>query len=248
MNDVSVEKLTKQPVPAADSIDLWWLPYAASGEANPLHLNALSPAELARAARYKVEQVQRAFIYFRWAMRACLASYAGISPQEVPLGVGEFGKPFWVHAVNGVRLEFNLSHNSTCGLLAVSNAGEVGVDIECIEPHVNYALLTREVLSSAEYNEFDTLPPSLQPEFLLQAWTCKEAFLKAQAIGLALPLRDVTINRGTHGACVVECAGVVKDEFPWRLKSWSPHVGTFAAVAYRGTKRRINEKSIAVKS
>ena len=242
MNELLAAMPATQPLPATGTIDLWWLPYIPGCDLHELARQTLVSEELLRAERFKVEHARQAFIFYRVALRSCLARYAGIEPREVPLGVGPFGKPLWERSMNGVQLEFNLSHTSTCGLLAVASSGEVGVDVEQLDSRTNVTLLAREILSAAEKSYFAALAESEQAAFLLQTWTCKEAFLKARGLGLAVSLHDITIKSGRE---IMVANDPQEDGSGWQLASWSPQLNLFAAVAYRGEVRRIHELDAA---
>src|SRR5688572_10678657 len=141
----------------------------------------LSSAERQRARRLRVKQRRESFIYNRALTRHILASYAGISPQCVPLTTSPAGKPLWddqaASASNG--LSFNLSHRGDLAILAVSQSRTVGVDLEVLDPDNNYDAIARQALSPRELALYDQLRPEEHPAAVLRTWTCKEAFLKA---------------------------------------------------------------------
>ncbi len=56
-------------------------------------------------------------------LQAILAARLGRPPQ---VAIGPHGKPYLV----GKELEFNASHSGALGLIAVSDAGPIGVDVE----------------------------------------------------------------------------------------------------------------------
>jgi 4'-phosphopantetheinyl transferase len=228
------DPLLARNLPAAHAVEVWWLPYWEPVEFSSAEV-ILSTDELQRAAQYKVEQARREFMYYRVAMRQCLASYAQITPREVPLSTGPFGKPVWLPEMNGVRVEFNLSHTKSCGLLAVTRDTPVGVDVEYLDPLVDYRCLARDLLSPSEYSEFNDLSATLQPAFLLRRWTCKEAWLKAQAIGLSVLLPEVTMKEASGGIFQAVVASGTQLDVDWSIRSWCPTPNIFAAVAYRPT-------------
>jgi 4'-phosphopantetheinyl transferase len=93
----------------------------------------------------------------------------------------------------GNALHFNLSHRPGWALLAVTDVGLTGADIEPLAPLAEAAALIKELFSPPEQ-------PALQaaaladywPLFYL-IWTRKEAYAKAQGMGLALPFAAFSV-------------------------------------------------------
>ena len=97
-----------------------------------------------------------------------------------PIARGEKGKPFFPDRPHH---RFNLSHSGTLVLCALSDEGEVGVDVEAVRPH--RAGLPRYVMSEEEFASFDG-----SWEDFTRIWTLKEAYAKQQG-GSVFPPRTV---------------------------------------------------------
>lgn len=80
----------------------------------------------------------------------------------------EQGKPFFPEQP---RLRFNLSHSGGLALCALSDEGEVGVDIELVK--IRRPGLPRYVMSDAEFAAFDG-----SWEDFTRIWTLKESYTK----------------------------------------------------------------------
>lgn len=187
----------------------------------------LSADEQARADRFKVRSRRESFISWRAGLRAALAAYAGVEPQEVPLEATAEGKPFW-----RLPLSFNLTHRGPLALLAVSAGRTVGIDLEVIDARTNYDAVACQALSPCELTKYEGLPRADRPAALLRAWTRKEAFLKALGVAMGRPLSAVEVTFLMDEPPQVLATG--DDAEPaeaWRLESWSPAAGQFAAVA-----------------
>jgi 4'-phosphopantetheinyl transferase len=145
----------------------------------------LSSDELARAARFHFERDRTRFSVARAALREILAHYLGTGPAEIAFVYGDHGKP--ALAPYG-DLHFNLSHSHDLALCAVTRGREVGVDVERIRE-----LDDLEGIATATFSqrERETLAQLAGPERLagfFNAWTRKEAFVKALGEGLSHPL------------------------------------------------------------
>jgi 4'-phosphopantetheinyl transferase len=96
------------------------------------------------------------------------------------------GKPF----IPG-GLEFNISHSEEMVVLAVTQSGAVGIDIEKIRP-VNiddYLQYVPEVACLRENYDVDQVN-----NLFFDCWTKKEAVLKGYGKGLLAPLEQVIIS------------------------------------------------------
>ena len=75
--------------------------------------------------------------------------------------------------------EFSLSHSRNLACVAVSKT-VIGVDVEKIEK--TKVDLSKEILSDSEYAEYSNLSESEKIEFIINAWTKKEALFKSKNI------------------------------------------------------------------
>ena len=87
------------------------------------------------------------------------------------------GKPFFP---DRPQLRFNLSHSGEWVLCALSDEGEVGVDIEAIRPRKDG--LPRYAMTDEEFASFDG-----SWEDFFRIWTLKEAYVKYQGGSIANP-------------------------------------------------------------
>lgn len=153
-----------------------------------LHLDALDPefelldpSERARAVRFATPQLQRRFIAAHAALRRLLAAAAGEAPEALRIEPDPSGKP---QLPDHPGLHFSLSHCGGQALLALDVA-PVGVDIEAWIQR-DTEVLARQILAARELVEWLRLPQSHRVEALTEAWTRKEAALKACGFGLRI--------------------------------------------------------------
>lgn len=141
--------------------------------------DSLSPAERARAARFKFPDDARRWTAARGWLRHVLGEALGVAPAAVPIPTGP-GKP----RVEGVC--FNLAHAGELAVIAVADH-EVGIDIEPLDAGPA-ALEAASVACTPEESAFlARLPPEEAAPVFLSWWTAKEAYLKATGEGLAFP-------------------------------------------------------------
>lgn len=178
---------------AHDGLKLWWVdldqhPDFASS-------NWLSPAELARAGRFRFERDAARYKTGRALLRGVLAAHLGCTPSAVSIDTGEHGKPF---VVGGSGLHFNLSHSANLALLGLGECLPIGVDVES-PAHVfeDFESTARVCFTQAELVELQTYPAAQRFAAFLRGWTRKEACLKAIGTGLSVEPTRVDAGLGT---------------------------------------------------
>jgi 4'-phosphopantetheinyl transferase len=154
------------------------------------HADVLSADENARAARLR-RPADRDRFRTAWVLtRYALAERIGTEPGALEFvrtcrtcGQSGHGKPALADDGKG-RWEFSLSHSHGYVMLAVSDAGPVGVDIEKAgDQLMEVAAMVRgpgEIAGTAEE--------------VLWLWVRKEAALKATGDGLAVPMTSFTVD------------------------------------------------------
>ncbi|MFZ9596504.1 MAG: 4'-phosphopantetheinyl transferase family protein [Bdellovibrionia bacterium] len=141
----------------------------------------LNPSELNRAqARIRSED-QTHFILTRAALKSLLSRYLRIPPKKISFQTTHRGKPFLDCSSEGSpTLSFNLSHSSGKALLALAlGHHRIGVDLEKIRPLQARNALFQRYLSPREQAHLKHLPHAQQDAFFFQAWSAKEALIKA---------------------------------------------------------------------
>jgi 4'-phosphopantetheinyl transferase len=109
------------------------------------------------------------------------------------------GKPFLTRELRDrSAITFNLSHAHDRALIAVSQAQEVGVDLEFIRSDVNVAKLSERYFTRAEHTAIMQATEEQRASRFFRFWVAKEALLKAQGIGLR-GLPDCEICLETDG-------------------------------------------------
>lgn len=149
----------------------------------------LRAEEVQRAQRFARHEDRVRFVATRAALRRLLAERLGRRPQDLRIVYGAHGKPRLAQACGSdSRLEFSVSHSGAHALMAISSRRAVGVDIERCDPSLDVTALEQHVLSLRERQD-----AGCRLDFF-ERWVVKEAVLKASGIGLAGPLRQVSVE------------------------------------------------------
>jgi 4'-phosphopantetheinyl transferase len=223
---------------APDEVHVWQFSLEQPAEVRQSLALYLSAEEAERAGRFYFERHRRHFIVAHGFMRMILGSYLEVTAAQVQFTFGSHGKP--ALAGHERDLRFNLSHTGELALLAVSYGREVGVDIEQIRSLDDAASIAGRFFSAAENRAWLAVPDEQKPAAFFNAWTRKEAFIKALGDGLSYPLDrfDVSLAPG-QPARLLRVAGEPEATSRWRIEALEPAPGYAAAVAVAGHDWRL---------
>lgn len=178
----------------------------------------LDSAELARAERFHCPGDRQRFLASRGALRQILARAANLPPSSIRYRHGPHGKP----RLRSGNLHFSLSRSGDLAVAAVSDDGELGIDIERVTANPNADESAALVLSPEEAMELGKLAPPEQPKAFFQFWTCKEAYLKAIGTGLQFPPKAVSIELSATGARLPRLRAGAEGFGDWALTFLDP--------------------------
>ena len=200
--------------------------------------NLLSEDEQQRASRFHFEVDRRRFTMARASVRAILAAYARTDPRQLMFVYSPQGKPSLAKKSDDIR--FNISHSGRLGLLAVTLAREIGADIEAMRSDVETDKLAERFFSPHEREALRSLPAGDRPAAFYRCWTSKEAFLKADGIGLSRSLSsfDVEVNP-QRPARLLATRPDASEQQRWFLHGIETEAGYAAAVAVEGVSSAI---------
>ncbi len=194
----------------------------------------LSGEERDRAARFHFDRDRHRFQVARGALRHLLGRYLAVDPRRVEIRLLPGGKPI-LGTGDDVPLRFNVSHSGPLALIALARGREVGVDLEAERPLSDMTSLAESTFSPVEVAAWRALAPADRPAAFFQAWTRKEAFLKATGEGLlrALDSFDVALGPG-EPARLLRVEGPPGELERWRLVALDVPRGYHAALAIEG--------------
>ncbi|GAA2958807.1 4'-phosphopantetheinyl transferase family protein [Streptomyces enissocaesilis] len=170
------------------------------------------------------------------AVRRVLSRYLGVAPAGIRFGTEpcpwcadpDHGRPVVVGPPTA--LDFNLSHAGPHWVLAVTTAGQVGVDVEDGRSG-SPAGAASLVMSESELTHLNSLvDDGARQAAFLRCWTRKEAVVKAIGTGITADLKALEVRPEQAGPLVVrgsEPAGA--DD--WLVQDLPSGRGLFVALA-----------------
>lgn len=173
---------------------MWHVRLDVREEWRPRLVRSLSDDERARAARYGVPLLADRFTIRRGWLRYLLSHRLVVSSASLQILENPSGKPF---LAGFPTLFFSASSRENDALIAISDAGEVGVDIEAVTDFDPETM--RHILTDAEYARLTGAEPTERPRLFTQFWCAKEAAAKALGRGMAIPFGSLEVEE----ACVV---------------------------------------------
>jgi 4'-phosphopantetheinyl transferase len=224
-------------------VQLWNVRLEASENTFARGFCWLSPDEVERAERFRFDQHRRAFVLGRAALRALIASYLRIEPQEASFTYGLKGKP--ALAVAPCPLSFNVSNSGDLAAYAFALDCEIGVDVEHRRRLLEIEGIARRFFASDEVAELMALSEGERPEGFFNCWTRKEAYIKAVGDGLSVPLDsfEVTLQPGVP-ARMISLDGSAAAAERWTLHAFTPAPDYAGAIAYQDRERPLTVHSL----
>ena len=219
----------------AASVHVWRIGLDVPDEEQARRAAALSPDEIARAERFRVERDRRCWIAARGAVRAILAGYLGCRASSLTFRIGPHGKPALDGPPAAERLEFNVSHSGNLALCAVARARAVGVDVEAIRPDFASLDVARRFFSGTEFAALEALPRGERVAAFFACWTRKEAYMKARGTGIALGLDRFEVSLAPdRPAALLATHDEPAAAAHWRLAALDPGDGYAGAIVTEG--------------
>jgi 4'-phosphopantetheinyl transferase len=197
----------------------------------------LSTAEVERAARYESNLHRACFLQRRTAQRIVLAAYLDISPQDVVYETNEFGKPSVRFGQGSTELSFNASHSGTIALIAIVRSGRIGVDVERLRPSAEDEAVATRFFTTREAAKLAALSAEDRITGFFNAWTRKEALVKALGRGLSIPLDSFEVSlRPDEPPAILRWNVPSAAPVRWRMHHLEPAPGYVAAVVFENER------------
>jgi 4'-phosphopantetheinyl transferase len=190
MNGGARSRLLKARMKSEGIVTVWIWPLVVSAARLAVFRETLSPDELARVGKMRLETAALEFIVGRGMTRELLAAECGCAASEITFGTGKHGKP---HVEPASRdFAFNLSHSGGYCALALGRFSRIGVDIEAVRPTVGD--IAKSVFTPREAHQYETVPLADRMPVFFRGWVAKEAYLKATGDGLAGGLKSLELD------------------------------------------------------
>ncbi len=216
----------------SNEIHIWQFPLNVPESTLDRYTELLSTDEKQKAGRFHFQRDNRRFTVTRATMRSILGSYVQFGPRELRFRYSEHGKPQIKNPARDIR--FNVSHSGEEAVVAVTSGRETGVDVEQIRDNVEIDSLAERFFSTTEKDFLRGLPHEKKLSTFFRFWTCKEAFLKAQAVGLTRSLASFTVDLTTIRPSLLAAAETRGEESQWSLLELACQPGYASALAVEG--------------
>lgn len=218
---------------ASGEVHLWLAKITAPAAQYEHDWPLLSADEKQRAKRLVQVESQQKFVMTRGILRQLLANYLNLPANEIGFDYGAKGKPSVCAKQNAAHLAFNVSDSGDYALFAFTLSGNVGVDIEKINPKLNFFEIATRYFSNTECEALQKLPQALQNQAFFQAWTAKEAILKGLGLGLSVGLDQFSVTLDPRQPLRL-LSSQVFDAAIWQLRRIDGIAGYQAALAIDG--------------
>lgn len=216
---------------AWDEIAVW------QAETNAWVEPCLSEDEQRRAESLRHPRAKQQFITGRSLLRHILAHYLDQMPNDLRFTYGPHGKP----ALQGGQMEFNLSHDEDCILIAITRQRphRIGIDVqhaERIRSTEDISRMARHFFSPLEIETFSQLSPTQQQAAFWRGWVRKEAFIKAVGGGFGSLSRYVSVSlHPNEPAKLLSCPAQFGSPDQWLLYDLYPGDAYLACCAVEQT-------------
>ena len=173
-----------------NTVDLWSI-YLPDVQSELAHARmTLHQHEIVRAEKFIKPADRDHSILCRGLLRKILANYLRITPKSLCFEHNENGKPFLKES----PLFFNVSHSHHRLLIAVTMEGEIGVDIEFCRTDIHPDAISARWFSTEEQEFLQSAEN--KPEVCFTIWSKKEAYIKAQGLGIFHDLQSFSVPLG----------------------------------------------------
>ena len=182
-----------------DRIDIWAASTDATDKMVRILAKDLGASELQRASAFRHSLERNRFIARRHLLRSIIGCYLNVDATAVEFNNTARGKPTLGGDFADAGLHFNVAHSDGLAVVAISNVGAIGVDVEKIRRFDEIEQLVESCFSHRERTAFGLVPPNEKSAAFFRLWTRKEALLKANGDGIGRSL-DIEVPFDSHEA------------------------------------------------
>lgn len=220
-------------------VDVWRVSLDLQPDSVKSAESTLSADETERASRFHFDKDRLRFIAAHGSLRDILSRYLQCEPYQLSFSRNEYGKPFLTRKTTEVvttkKIEFNLSHSGNYALIAVALERKVGIDVERIREDIESENLAARYFSPSETSELMALPAKQRVVGFFNCWTRKEAYIKAQGLGLSLPLDSFDVSLAPNESAILQATRPDPHESTrWTLLTLDVESGYAGALAVEG--------------
>lgn len=183
-------------------------------------LGWLDISELERHRGFVHPLPRRRFTLCRAALRAVICRNLDCRNDELSFAASKFGKPYASVGGEPAEISFNVSHGGRHGLIALSQRGRIGVDVEEWSADRDLDFYIRTLFAPGERAELERSRGQKKVSLFYRLWTMKEALVKAAGDGLTLDTCSFEIPLAMiQGDSVGEFSFPQTPSIRWRLEN-----------------------------
>lgn len=197
----------------------------------------LSGAEIDRCRAFRRAGDRWRMIGGRFLLHCALRRCFGVSALR--LARGPNGKPIMAEYP---LIEVNLAHDELRVLAALSDTGQVGIDICHVGAFANWEEFSGGYLAKEELDWVKTIDATERPARAARLWALKEAILKATGHGMLIDPRGLHLQPEHEKMIRRIPKDLPSEEFA--LLEWTPAENWRAALAYLDRENRPTEPHI----
>lgn len=202
-----------------NEVHLWVVDVGQRIDQSDYYHGLLDNEEKKKASQFVFDYLKNRFTVCRGILKSLLGMYLSIDTAKVALAYGHYGKPNLVDSTQ--MIEFNLSHSENMAIFGFGKKISLGVDIEYISSKKEQTYPVEELLSSKEIQRFQNLQKKERNMAFFEAWTCKEAILKALGMGFYMSPKEIEMTFSPESEPKVLRIGNLKKNniASWKLES-----------------------------
>ena len=195
----------------SDKVNVWIARPQEVGDAQMRSLAlTLDASERERAAKFRYESDRRASVIAHGVRRIALGDWLGVDPASLVLARQSNGKPV-LNWPSAREVFFSHAHTRDLIAFALTSAGPVGIDVECVvQTEPDFALLAPYVVLPESGQRVEELGMDPAAQFFFY-WTALEAFWKAAGTGLSPENPRICCKKNDAGTFEVTLEGDVQD-------------------------------------
>ena len=206
----------------------------------------LDEKEQERASRFKFAKDRNCFIISKGILRVLLSRYLESPPESIEFITNKYGKPSL--NINNTKIansffskfHFNLSHSQNFALIAITLDDPIGVDIEYMQEKIQKDDIASRFFAEEEHQEYFSLKEEEKLVGFYNAWTRKEAFIKALGKGVSQSLKSFAVNLSPQEKPQIVSVNNKKEQaLLWQLHAFTPKKNYLAATSWRGRKKQL---------
>jgi 4'-phosphopantetheinyl transferase len=225
----------------AGEVHVWATTYDGSWDGALLqeYRNILAAAERIQQRRFHFARDRLRYLLTRAMVRVLLSRYALRRPCEWRFTSNAYGRPSIVGTLGGAKgLTFNVSHTHSLIVAAIAADRDVGIDVENFRDRSAAVEVAERFFARSEVADLRATAGAQQQRRFFEYWTLKEAYIKALAMGLSVPLNGFAFDLSQEARVALHVNANIEDGDPQRWRLWQMEIDASYIVAICAERAR----------